>query len=165
MDGVITQQDVVPSDEAGNSVLSIKGEDLTRMLDLIDLSGFPFPALPAEARVALMVAKYTPVYKILPLVMPSILIDIEDPLTNIPAQIGTDLTYIKLLADRVGLHLLPAAGPAAGRERRLLGAQAARRRSRSCPCRRRSRSTGTGAATSSRCSSPSTGSRRRSSSS
>ena len=52
MDGVITQQDVVPSDESGKSVLSIKGEDLTRMMDVIDLSGFPYPAMPAEARVA-----------------------------------------------------------------------------------------------------------------
>ena len=114
MDGVITQQDVVPSDEAGKSVLSIKGEDLTRMLDLIDLSGFPFPALPAEARVLLMVAKYTPVYKILPLVLPSILIDIEDPLTNIPAQSGTDLTYINLLADRVGYTFYLQPGPLPG---------------------------------------------------
>jgi hypothetical protein len=114
MDGVITQQDVVPSDEAGKSVLSIKGEDLTRMLDLIDLSGFPFPALPAEARVLLMVAKYTPVYKILPLVVPSILIDIEDPLDNIPAQSGTDLTYINLLADRVGYTFYLQPGPLPG---------------------------------------------------
>ena len=114
MDGVITAQDVVPSDEAGKSVLSIKGEDLTRMLDVIDLSGFPFPALPAEARVALMIAKYTPVYRIIPLVIPSILINIEDPLLNIPAQTGTDLTYINVLADRVGYTFYLQPGPQPG---------------------------------------------------
>jgi hypothetical protein len=114
MDGVITSQDVVPSDEAGKSVLSIKGEDLTRMLDVIDLSGFPFPALPAEARVALMVAKYTPIYRMIPLVIPSILINVEDPLTNIPAQVGTDLTYINELADRVGYTFYLAPGPSPG---------------------------------------------------
>jgi hypothetical protein len=115
MDGVITQQDVVPSDEAGRSVLSIKGEDLTRMMDLVDLSGFPFPALPAEGRVALMVAKYTPIYGVIPLVLPSVLIDVEDPLTSIPAQAGTDLAYINLLAERVGYAFYVQPGPRPGR--------------------------------------------------
>ncbi len=114
MDGVITHQDVVPSDEAGKSALSIKGEDLTRMMDLIDLSGFPFPAMPAEARILLMVAKYTPIYKVIPLVLPSVLIDIEDPLKNIPAQYGTDLTYIRLLAERVGYAFYLQPGPLPG---------------------------------------------------
>ena len=61
MDGVITQQDVVPSDESGKSVLSVKGEDLTRMMDVIDFGSLiAYPAMPAEARVALMLAKYAP---------------------------------------------------------------------------------------------------------
>jgi hypothetical protein len=114
MDGVITEQDVVPSDEAGKSVISIKGEDLTRMMDLVDLSGFPFPATPAEGRVLIMVGKYTPVYKVLPLVIPSVLIDVPDPLSDIPAQRGTDLTYIKQLADRVGYTFYLQPGPLAG---------------------------------------------------
>jgi hypothetical protein len=114
MDGVITQQDVVPSDESGRSVLSIKGEDLTRMMDVLDLSGFPYPALPAEGRVLIAVAKYTPVYKIVPLVMPSVLIDVEDPLETIPAQSGTDLTYINALAERVGYTFYLQAGPQPG---------------------------------------------------
>ena len=52
MDGVITQQDVVPSDESGKSVLSIKGEDLTRMMDVIDfgaLIAYPGDARPRHA--------------------------------------------------------------------------------------------------------------------
>ena len=62
---------MVPSDEPGKSVLSIKGDDLTRMLDVVDLSGFPWPAMPAEARVALAVAKYMPLYGIVPLLCPA----------------------------------------------------------------------------------------------
>lgn len=114
MDGVITHQDVVPSDEAGKSVLSIKGEDLLRMLDVIDLSSFPFPATPAELRVMIMVAKYAPLYKIVPLVLPSVLIDIPNPAQEIPPQVGTDLAYIKQLADRVGYTFYLQPGPVMG---------------------------------------------------
>jgi hypothetical protein len=114
MDGVITFQELVASDEPGKSVLSIKGDDLTRMLDVIDLTGFPWPAMPAEARVAIAVAKYTPLYGIIPLVLPSVLIDVPNPLVQIPTQEGTDLTYIKLLADRVGYVFFIQPGPLAG---------------------------------------------------
>ena len=114
MDGVITFQEMVPSDEPGKSVLSIKGDDLTRMLDLVDLTGFPWPAMPAEARVAIAVAKYIPLYGIVPLVMPSVLIDVPNPLSQIPVQRGTDLTYIKTLAARVGYVFFIQAGPQPG---------------------------------------------------
>jgi len=115
MDGVITTQDIVPSDESGKSVLSVKGEDLTRMMDLIDFSGlFAFPAMPAELRVLLMVAKYTPIYKILPLVIPSVLIDTSTPLDGVPQQSGTDLAYIKVLAERVGYAFYLQPGPLPG---------------------------------------------------
>jgi hypothetical protein len=83
------------------------------MMDLIDFSGFPFPGMPAEVRVALMVAKYLPLYKIVPLIMPSVLIDVPNPLDEIPGQQGTDLNYIKMLADNVGyvFYLQPGPGP------------------------------------------------------
>jgi hypothetical protein len=114
MDGVIAQYEVVPSDEAGRSVLSIKGEDLTRMLDLIDLSGFPYPALPAELRVALMIGKYAPLYHIAPLVVPSVLFETPDPLVMVPPQRGTDYTYITQLAARVGYMFRFYPGPKPG---------------------------------------------------
>jgi hypothetical protein len=114
MDGVITFQELVPSDEPGKSVLSVKGDDLTRMLDLVDLTGFPWPAMPAEARVALAVAKYIPLYGIVPVVLPSVLIDVPNPLAQIPVQRGTDLTYIKALAARVGYVFFLQPGPLPG---------------------------------------------------
>jgi hypothetical protein len=115
MDGVITQQDVMPSDEPGKSVLSIKGEDLTRMMDVIDFGALiAYPAMPAEARVALMVAKYAPIYGIIPLVIPSVLIDVPLPNETIPQQSGTDLTYINTLAERVGYTFYLVPGPQPG---------------------------------------------------
>ena len=115
MDGVITQQDVVPGDESGKSVLSIKGEDLTRMMDVIDFGALiAYPAMPAEARVALMVAKYPPIYGIIPLVIPSVLIDVPLPTETIPQQSGTDLAYINTLAERVGYTFYLQPGPVPG---------------------------------------------------
>jgi hypothetical protein len=115
MDGVITQQDVVPSDESGKSQLSIKGEDLTRMMDIIDFGALvAYPAMPAEARVALIVAKYAPVYGIVPLVIPSVLVDVPLPTEKIPQQSGTDLAYINSLAERVGYTFYLQPGPLPG---------------------------------------------------
>jgi hypothetical protein len=114
MDGVITSQEMVPSDEAGKSVLSMKGEDVSRMMDLFDLSGFPFPCLSPELRILLMLAKYIPVFGIVPLIMPSILFDIPNPMVRIPAQVGTDLKYIEKLAKMAGYTFFVQAGPAPG---------------------------------------------------
>jgi len=114
VDGVITHHEMTPSDEPGKSVLAVKGEDLTRMMDLLDLTGFPFPAMPAELCIALMIAKYTPIYKIVPLIMPSVMLDVSNPLERIKSQRGTDLSYIKHLADLVGYTFYLQPGPVPG---------------------------------------------------
>lgn len=113
MDGVITRHELAPSNDPGQSKLTLTGEDLTRMMDLIDLTGFPFPAMPAEARIMLMIAKYAP-YGILPLVMPSVLLDFPNPLKQIPGQQGTDLAYINMLAETVGYVFYIDPGPLPG---------------------------------------------------
>lgn len=115
MDGVITQQDVAPSDESGQSVLSIKGEDLTRMMDLVDTGAMiAYPSMPAEARVALILGKYVPQYQINPLVIPSVLVDVPLPNDVVPQQSGTDLVYINTLAERVGYTFYLQPGPVPG---------------------------------------------------
>lgn len=113
MDGVITQQQVTPSNEPGQATLTVTGEDLSRTMDLIDATGFPWPAMPAEARVALMVAKYA-VLGMMPAVIPSVLLDVPNPLEIIPKQEGTDFAYINKLADDVGYVFYLEPGPAPG---------------------------------------------------
>ena len=81
--------------------MTLTGEDLTALMNQSDWSGFPFPACPAEARVALLLAKYA-VFGIVPLIVPSIMFDEVLPIDHIPSQQGTDLEYIKDLADDVG---------------------------------------------------------------
>lgn len=113
MDGVVTKQQISPGTDAGHATLSIIGKDLSVLMDQIDFSGFPFPAVPAEGRVALLVAKYG-FLGLLPLVIPSVLIDITLPTTRIPTQKGTDLAYIKHLANRVGYVFYVDPGPVPG---------------------------------------------------
>src|SRR5262249_22641915 len=114
IDGVITRHDVSPSNEPGQSKLTVTGEDLSRMLDLIDFSWFmKYPAMPAEGRVALMLAKYA-MYGIIPMIIPSVMIDVPLPMDTIPGHQGTDLQYIELLARRVGYVFYLVPGPVPG---------------------------------------------------
>jgi hypothetical protein len=101
MDGVMTNHEIRPGSDASHSILTITGEDLSRVMDYIDFSGFPFPAMPPEARVALIIAKYS-FLGLIPLVIPSVLIDIPIPTDRVPVQQGKDLGYVRALADEVG---------------------------------------------------------------
>jgi hypothetical protein len=112
-DGVVTNHQIAPGRDAAHATLSLTGEDLSVMMDKIDFSGFPFPCMPAEGRVALMLLKYA-MFGVVPLVVPSVLIDIPIPTTRIPFQQGTDLSYIRELADRVGYVFYVEPGPLPG---------------------------------------------------
>ena len=94
MDGVMTNQQVSPGNKPGESVLTITGEDLTKVMSLIDLTGIPYPAMPPEARVALIIAKYA-MFGMIPLVIPSLFTDIPIPVERIPIHQGKDLEYIQ----------------------------------------------------------------------
>jgi hypothetical protein len=113
IDGVVTQNEIAPGDKGSNSTLSLLGSDLTAPMDQVNWSGFPFPACPREARVALMLAKYA-FFGLIPLIIPSIVIDISLPIEQIPGQQGSDLSYIKQLAGEVGYVFYIMAGPAVG---------------------------------------------------
>ncbi len=113
IDGVMTNHEYTPGTGGTGPTLSIVGEDLTRVMDYIDFSGIPYPAMPAEARVLLILAKYA-VFGVLPMVIPSVLIDVPIPVQQIPRQQGTDLTYVKDLARQVGYVFYIEPGPAPG---------------------------------------------------
>ena len=113
MDGVMTNHEVRSGADGGPAILSIIGEDLSRVMDYIDFSGIPYPAMPAEARVAMILAKYA-VLGIVPMVIPSIFVDVPLPTSRIPRQWGKDLPYIKYLASAVGYTFYVDPGPAPG---------------------------------------------------
>lgn len=100
-DGVLTNVEVQAGQNRQPGSITITGEDLTKVMDLIDFSGMPYPAMPIEARVALICAKYA-AFGIIPLPIPSFFPDVPIPIERIPAQQGTDLAYIRQLAEEVG---------------------------------------------------------------
>jgi hypothetical protein len=100
-DGVVTNVEVQIGQNGQPGSITVTGEDLTKVMDMIDFSGLPYPAMPVEARVALICAKYA-AFGIIPLPIPSFFPDVPIPIERIPAQQGTDLAYLKRLADEVG---------------------------------------------------------------
>lgn len=113
IDGIMTRHEFQPSAQQGGATLTIIGEDLTKMMDFIDFSGVPYPAMPAEARIALIIAKYAP-FGMIPMVIPSLFIDVPIPTDRIPRHQGTDLNYINQLADDVGYVFYIKPGPEPG---------------------------------------------------
>jgi hypothetical protein len=113
IDGVMTQHEVSPGADPGQATLTVTGEDLSAVMDFVDMTGLPYPGIPIEARVALIVSKYA-VYGIIPLVVPSVLVDVPVPTERIPRHQGTDLAYIRHLAAEVGYVFYHDPGPAPG---------------------------------------------------
>lgn len=113
IDGVMTHQQVSPGGKPGESTLTITGEDLTKLMALQDFSGIPYPAMPPEERVALIIAKYA-VFGMIPLVIPSPFTDLPIPVERIPIHQGTDLSYVRQLAANVGYVFYIDAGPVPG---------------------------------------------------
>jgi hypothetical protein len=100
-DGVMTHIEVQPGGYGESGTVSVIGKDLTSVMDTQDWSGVPFPAMPIEARVALLCAKYAH-YGLIPVVIPNLFQDVPIPTERIPPQKGTDLVYINELARKIG---------------------------------------------------------------
>lgn len=122
IDGVVTNNQIAPGDKGSNSTLTITGKDLTALMDQSNWSGFPFPACPAEARVALLLAKYA-LFGVVPLVIPSVLLFVPLPIDQIPSQQGTDLQYIRYLAEQAGYVFYIDPGPTPGISKAYWGPQ------------------------------------------
>jgi hypothetical protein len=122
IDGVITNNQIAPGDKGSNSTLTITGKDLTALMDQSNWSGFPFPCCPREARVAIILAKYA-LFGMIPLIIPSVMIDVPLPVEIIPSQQGTDYQYVCAMAAEVGYVFYISAGPAPGTNTAYWGPQ------------------------------------------
>ena len=85
-------------------------------MDIIEIPGLPFPAMPPSARVLLVLAKYAAL-GVIPMVIPSILDIPPLPIERIPQQRGSDFAYVSRLARQGRIRLLPRAGPVPARPR------------------------------------------------
>ena len=46
MDGIVTRHELTPSSEPGQFVLSVTGEDLSVLMDVVEMPFMRFPAMP-----------------------------------------------------------------------------------------------------------------------
>ena len=122
IDGVVTKNDLAPGDKGSNSTLTIWGKDLTALMDQSTLSGLPYPAMPAEARIGLILLKYA-MFGVIPIVIPSVLLFVPLPIDQIPSQQGTDLQYIRYLAEQAGYVFYIDPGPVPGSSKAYWGPQ------------------------------------------
>src|SRR5260370_44982 len=113
MDGVVTRQEMAPSNEPGQSTLTITGEDLSVLMDIVEMPFMRYPNMTEVAIVNVVLAKYA-VFGIVPAVVPPIFTDVPIMTERIPTQTGTDLEYIKLLARRNSYVFFVNPGPVPG---------------------------------------------------
>ncbi|MFL6211748.1 MAG: hypothetical protein ACJ74W_23070 [Pyrinomonadaceae bacterium] len=111
-DGVITNVQLAPNNEPGQSTLTVTGEDISLMLDRQDQQ-FPWPSVTDDNVVRTVLLKYAQ-YAIAPtFVFPMIPPRVDPPTRNVPVQANTtDLRYITCLAARNGYVFYIKPGPA-----------------------------------------------------
>lgn len=119
IDGIATHVDTLPG-EGGVGKLVVKGKDLSALMDVIEIPGIPFPAMPPSLRVLMILAKYA-AFGVIPLVIPSVIEEIPLPTDRIPQQQGSDYAYVKKLAQDVGYVFYLEPGPAPGASRAYWG--------------------------------------------
>jgi hypothetical protein len=113
MDGMITRQELAPSSDPGKSTFTITGEDLSVVMDVVEMPFMRYPAMPLSVRVLTILAKYA-VLGIVPVPIPEIPPVILPPTERIPTHSGTDRSYIRRLAHRCGYVFYVEPGPLPG---------------------------------------------------
>jgi hypothetical protein len=109
-DGVMTNHQVIPGVGDEQTRLTITGEDLTAVMNQVDMTGIPYPAMTPSMRVLAILAKYA-MYGLIPLVIPELFLDVPLPTDRIPTHRGTDLQYVEELARDVGYVFYIEPGP------------------------------------------------------
>ncbi|MBR0846475.1 hypothetical protein JQ543_01870 [Bradyrhizobium diazoefficiens] len=119
IDGMVTNVETQPG-SGGVGKLVIKGKDMSALMDIIELPGLPFPAMPPSVRVLAILAKYAAL-GVIPMVIPSVLDIPPIPIQQIPQQKGSDYAYVKRLATEAGYVFYLEAGPAPGASKAYWG--------------------------------------------
>lgn len=113
MDGLVTNQEVSPSNEAGKFTLTITGEDLSLAMDLFQLI-VPYPAMPDYLQILALFAPFA-FLGIVPVVIPPAVSPVKSPTTGWDTQVKkTTREYLKFLAARCGYIFFLQPGPLPG---------------------------------------------------
>lgn len=110
MDGVITHQELAPSNQPGASTLTVTGEDVSLMMDLEEKAA-EHPAQDETVIANKIILTYAQ-FGMIPLVIPPPVIDPPIPVDRTPVQQATDLQYLIEMAERHAYIFYVTAGPA-----------------------------------------------------
>lgn len=119
-DGFIQRRQIRPGSGGAPATLTVHGKDVSTMMDFVELNGLPFPAMPIAARVALILAKYA-VLGMVPMVIPPLFTEVDDPTKRIASQQGSDYAYVCRLARECGYVFYVEPGPAPGANKAYWG--------------------------------------------
>jgi hypothetical protein len=112
IDGIVTRQEISPSSQPGESTLTITGEDLSVMMDVVEIIR-PFPAMNDTAKLYVVLAPYA-MFGVVPLVIPPLFDEFVSPTEKIKSQKTTDLVFINSLAAQHGYVFFIEPGPLPG---------------------------------------------------
>jgi hypothetical protein len=119
MDGVVTRQELAPSSEPGQSTLTITGEDLSVLMDVVELK-MPFPQMDDTVQAYAVLGLYAG-FGIVPIVIPSFIPDLKIATEGWDSQTGTHLQHLKSLADANGFVFYVEPGPLPGQSIAYMG--------------------------------------------
>jgi hypothetical protein len=111
IDGFITRHEVQSSNDPGMSTLVVTGEDIRVMMALREVS-MSYLGMSPDIRVRLILGRYALYLAAPPVVWPPIPPIAPNVLDQIPAQAGTDLSYIEDLAEQSDYVFYVDPGPA-----------------------------------------------------
>src|SRR5215831_1519738 len=112
IDGLITNQQFSPGNEPGAATLTLTGEDVSVAMDM-EKKRAEWPAMSEMVIANVIIGSYAQ-YQLAPMVMPPPTIDQPLPIERTPVQQGTDLDYLKSMAQRFGFVFYIEPGPAPG---------------------------------------------------
>jgi hypothetical protein len=112
IDGLITNQQFSPGNAPGTATLTLTGEDVSIAMDMTRKRA-EWPAMSEMVIANLIIGTYAQ-YGLIPMVMPPPSIDQPLPIERTPVQQGTDLEYLKTMAQRFGFVFYIEPGPAPG---------------------------------------------------
>ena len=119
MDGIVTQQELSPSNDPGQSTLTITGDDLSVLMDVVEKK-MPFPNVPEVGQVYAALAPYL-MFGIVPVAIPPIIPAPKLFTDQYDNQTVTDLQYIQDIARRVGYVFFVMPGPLPGQSTAYFG--------------------------------------------
>ena len=109
MDGIVTRQELAPSNEPGQSTFTVTGEDLSVLMDVVHVRR-PFIGIPEIARPFLVLAPYVTL-GIVPVAIPPFVPKLEVPVKGWESQNETDRAYLQRMARMNGFVFYVEPGP------------------------------------------------------